>query len=126
MKKVLIHESCSPDFRFASLFNNDNRIVGTRITLDRQQIDLVNDTYFFRNKTVDCDFLIIKNQNDEDKNDQPKIVAVIAEAQLNRAIAQHYQLFNTAEVLRLLNTQTQTVFRTVPWSSELQDAKIAA
>ena len=107
MKKVLIHESCSPDFRFASLFNNDNRIVGTRITLDRQQIDLVSDkSLFFRNKTVDCDFLIIKNQNDEDKNDQPKIVAVIAEAQLNRAIAQHYQLFTTAEVLRLLNTQT--------------------
>ena len=105
MKKVLIHESCSPDFRFASLFNNDNRIVGTRITLDRQQIDLVNDTYFFRNKTVDCHFLIIKSQNDEDKSDQPKIVAVIAEAQLNRAISQHYQLFITAEVLRLLNTQ---------------------
>jgi hypothetical protein len=101
MKKVLIHESCSLEVRFASLFNTHNRIVGTRITFDRQDIDLVNDTYFFRNKSVDCDFLVIKNQNEQDQNgsnDQPENVAVIAEAQLNRDISQNYRFFTTADI----------------------------
>ena len=89
MKKVLIHERLSPDVLFASsLYDNDNRIVGTRIAFDRQEIHLVNKkSFFFRNRTVDCDFLIIENQKNQDpnyKNDQPKNVAVIAEAQLNR------------------------------------------
>jgi hypothetical protein len=62
MKKVLIHERLSPDVLFASsLYDNDNRIVGTRIAFDRQEIHLVNKKSFFRNRTVDCDFLIIES-----------------------------------------------------------------
>ena len=38
-----------------------------KLTIDGQEINLVNDTeFFFRNKIANCDFLVIENKNDKD------------------------------------------------------------